>query len=304
MFETGSTHGVDLHIHSNVAGGRWDLDELAHHVAHAGIRTIAVTDHDTVVNIKEITRLAGELGVRVVPAVELTAGFDGILWHVLLYNIQIDEPELHDLLEEILDLEDANAARLVEELKNAGYNLAWIEGRSGRRSLADVAISLARDGYAKGLFDGFRIIDQMPIMYSLVDLGKATKVAHRQGALAILAHPGRAVEGILQVADADTIERMAAVGLDGIEAYYPSHTLEQRNAYASLADRLGLLTSCGSDSHGVNLPTSPIRWPPALCETLLQRLGIEFCDSNAGASVSASASGSDEGDPTRHSHTN
>lgn len=296
-----SLPGVDLHIHTNVAGGRWDLTELAHHVAQAGIRVIAITDHDTVVNVREMARIAEPLGVKVVPGVELTTGFDGILWHVLLYNVQTDDPDLRRLLEKALDLEDANAAKLSQELRNAGYDLTWLDTVAGRRSLTDVAISLARDGYARGMFDGFRIISQFPMSYSLVGLSEATAVAHRQGALAILAHPGRAVEGILHVADPDRIERMAAAGLDGIEAFYPSHTAEQRDAYAALANRLGLLTSCGSDSHGMNLPTSPIGWPPDLCQALLRRLGIQLL-SSAPATVSTLESNND--DPTRDSDAN
>lgn len=269
-----SLPGVDLHIHSNVGGGRWDLDDLARHVAQAGIKTIAVTDHDTVVNVKAVAQRAEPLSVRVIPGLELTAGFEGVLWHVLLYNVEVDAPELHDLLEETLDLEDQNVNKLYGELKANGYRLPWLEAKTGRRSLTQVAISLAHDGYAKGLFDGFRLIKQFPMAYSLVELEKAAAVAHRQGALAILAHPGRAVEGILEVADLGRVERMAAAGLDGVEAYYPTHTAEQVNAYVSLALRRGLLVSCGSDSHGESLPTSPIRWSPTFCQPLLRRLGV------------------------------
>lgn len=275
MFRLSTNQGVDLHVHTNVAGGRWEPDHLVKHIAESGIGVIAATDHDTVVNVKAVVELAKQMGVQAIPGLELTTGFEGILWHVLLYGIQPDDPALLGLLREAIELEDGNAGRLRQALEAKGYHLSWLAARPRPHSLVDVATSLARDGYATGLFDGFKLIQKIEMTHELIDLARATTVAHQQGAIAILAHPGRTVDGILREADPERVKRMATVGLDGVEAFYPTHRAEQINSFVSLASRCGMLVSCGSDSHGIDWPTSPIAWSPLLCRDLLQHFNIE-----------------------------
>ncbi|MGN6361680.1 MAG: PHP domain-containing protein, partial [Thermomicrobiales bacterium] len=62
--------------------------------------------------------------------------------------------------------------------------------------------------------------------------------------------------------------------IDGLEAYYPTHTPEQVAAYAALAERYDLLCSCGSDSHGPDWPRDPIAYPVDRAAPLLARLGV------------------------------
>ncbi len=79
------------------------------------------------------------------------------------------------------------------------------------------------------------------------DADCAIAAIHEAGGIAVLAHPlngagGEAVEAM--------VERLAASGLDGIEAYYKPYAAEDRERLVALADRYGLLTSAGSDFHG------------------------------------------------------
>jgi len=78
---------------------------------------------------------------------------------------------------------------------------------------------------------------------------------HGAGGLALLAHPGRYRKPFGGLIDA-----AAALGFDGAEAYYdyamaPSWqpTPLVCDAIASQLDKLGLLRSCGTDSHGLTL---------------------------------------------------
>ncbi|TVQ41050.1 MAG: CBS domain-containing protein [Spirochaetaceae bacterium] len=71
---------------------------------------------------------------------------------------------------------------------------------------------------------------------------------HGAGGIVFLAHPlqtdwsGQALE--------QAVAELAAAGLDGIEAFYKPYPPEVQQRLASMADRLGLLTSAGSDYHG------------------------------------------------------
>ena len=57
---------IDLHMHTTASDGRLTPAELVARVAAAGLTVIAVTDHDTVGAVDEVTALAASHGVRVV----------------------------------------------------------------------------------------------------------------------------------------------------------------------------------------------------------------------------------------------
>ncbi|TVQ96986.1 MAG: PAS domain S-box protein [Spirochaetaceae bacterium] len=85
--------------------------------------------------------------------------------------------------------------------------------------------------------------------------GRAIEAVHEAGGIVCLAHPLNTPwrDGRLEQA----VESLAAAGLDGIEAYYQPYTDRQRDRLVALADRLGLLTSGGSDFHGPQRTDTP-----------------------------------------------
>ncbi len=84
---------------------------------------------------------------------------------------------------------------------------------------------------------------------------EVVKRIHGAGGLALLAHPGRYRKPFGPLIDA-----AAALGFDGAEAYYDyamaphwQPTPLVCDAIASQLEKLGLLRSCGTDSHGLAL---------------------------------------------------
>jgi predicted metal-dependent phosphoesterase TrpH len=84
---------------------------------------------------------------------------------------------------------------------------------------------------------------------------EVVKRIHGAGGLALLAHPGRYRKPFAPLIDA-----AAALGFDGAEAYYDyamaphwQPTPLVCDAIASQLEKLGLLRSCGTDSHGLAL---------------------------------------------------
>ena len=71
---------------------------------------------------------------------------------------------------------------------------------------------------------------------------------HDSGGVAIWAHPFWDVEDPEQVIA--MIERFHALGIDGVEAFYVTHTREQTQLLAERCSALGLLSSGSSDFHG------------------------------------------------------
>ncbi len=274
--------GVDLHIHTNVEGGAWNLRELADCLAQSGIRVAAATDHNTVTNVQEIRALANARGVRVIPATELDVSFAGRFWHLLLYGVDVRSPELEALFREAHAINRQGAQAVHAALIEMGYRLppfSEIDARRPVTHMADVVDTLVERGYVEDWMDGFRLVDSHQLMYRLelvarfIPLERAIAVAHAQGALAVLAHPGREIPGAQEAATADVLEGMIAVGLDGVEAHYRTHSQEQVNGFAAFARQRGLLVTCGSDSHSPQRP--PMGYEAWLCTEFLGRWGIE-----------------------------
>lgn len=78
---------------------------------------------------------------------------------------------------------------------------------------------------------------------------------HQAGGIAVLAHPAR-----YRRSHQDLIPAAAALGIDGVEAYYaynnPSPwrpSLKETNEVKQLSETYALLNTCGTDTHGLNL---------------------------------------------------
>jgi 3',5'-nucleoside bisphosphate phosphatase len=72
-------------------------------------------------------------------------------------------------------------------------------------------------------------------------------VIHAAGGVAVWAHPYWDLDTDADVADA--IERYAAMGIDGVEAFYVTHTEEQTRYAHDQCARRGLLTTGSADFH-------------------------------------------------------
>ena len=67
--------------------------------------------------------------------------------------------------------------------------------------------------------------------------------------LAVIAHPSRLVQRNLL---SSLIDGLKPFGLEGVEAYYPTHDDGLRGMLLSLAKRHKLIATGGSDFHGEN----------------------------------------------------
>ncbi|MGD0455873.1 MAG: PHP domain-containing protein, partial [Solirubrobacteraceae bacterium] len=79
-------------------------------------------------------------------------------------------------------------------------------------------------------------------------VAQAVDAIHEAGGVAIWAHP------FWDISDPDevlsTIDRFHALGMDGVEAFYITHTRENTELLASRCAELGLLTTGSADFHG------------------------------------------------------
>jgi predicted metal-dependent phosphoesterase TrpH len=81
-----------------------------------------------------------------------------------------------------------------------------------------------------------------------LDPAEAIALVRAAGGVTVLAHPLAVRRGWM--VPEDLIAELARAGLDGVEVAHPDHDLAQRDRLATLARRLGLVVTGGSDDHG------------------------------------------------------
>jgi 3',5'-nucleoside bisphosphate phosphatase len=245
---------IDLHLHTTASDGRLSPAALVARAHAAGLTILGVTDHDTTAGLHEAQLAAGPLGLRVVNGIEISAVECGRDVHVLGYFIEPGSGVLNAFLGRQRVQRRARAAAIGERLRDLGYQfdvaaliaeLSRQPGKTiGRPQIAD---ALVAHGYASDRPDAFdRLLGEGRPAYvprQGATLAEAVAAIRGAGGIASLAHPGL-------VGMDDHIERFAADGLAALEARHSDHDAQTEARYRSIAARLGLAVSGGSDFHG------------------------------------------------------
>jgi len=260
--------GIDLHAHSNRSDGTFTPGEVVRLAAERELDVVALTDHDTTEGLDEAIAKGAEVGVEVVPGVEFSAEYLATSVHVLCYWPDDDDPRL---LEELGRLRDTRLRRgelMVQKLQQLGVPVTFERVREiaggGNIVRPHVAQALVESGAVESEKEAFDlyIADGGPasVPKHALDPVDAVTLIRGAGGVCVLAHPG--MWGDQTSVPDELIDRMAAVGMGGLEVDHCDHTPEQREYYAALADRLGLIPTGGSDCHGARY--DPVRLGSAL----------------------------------------
>jgi 3',5'-nucleoside bisphosphate phosphatase len=257
----------DLQSHSLHSDGELPPAEVVEAAARAGVELLSLTDHDIVDGVEEARRAAAAHGLALVPGVEISAldgGHSDL--HILGYLIDDADAALRASLELYRADREVRATRMAQALAELGFALdddllrrRREAGKSiGRPHLAQAVVDhpanaqrLADEGRLEpSAFLEAYLIEGRPAFRSRErpTVPEAIETIHAAGGVAVWAHPFWDVEDPGEVLD--TIGRFVATGLDGVEAFYVTHTREQTLLVADECARRGLLTTGSSDFHG------------------------------------------------------
>ena len=260
----------DLQSHSTHSDGALPAAEVVQRAAEAGVELLALSDHDTVSGVSEAIAAGERHGVRIVPAVEISAVDEGSPvpreLHILGYNIAHEEPQLTERLAEFLADREQRTLRMAAGLRDAGFELHEDELREriaagqpiGRPHLAEAVLAapantarLAEENIddVGSLIRGY-LIEGRPAfrLRQTPTVAQAVQAIHDAGGVAIWAHPFWDIEDPEEVLA--SIDRFAALGIDGVEVFYVSHTREQTLLLAERCAALQMLTTGSADYHG------------------------------------------------------
>jgi hypothetical protein len=244
---------ADLHTHTRASDGWHSAEELLLMARKAGLRAIAVTDHDTVGGLQEALDLGQRLGIEVVPGIEISTLYEGIDVHVLGYYVDFTDPWFLRRLEELRDTRDLRNRMIVERLRELGIEIDLQEvyakqergGNVGRPHIAAVLVDKGVVGSVEEAFEQYLGTGKKAyVVPPRISPLEALELIHQAGGACVLAHPG------LYGKD-DLIEQMIAKGMDGLEVYHPDHASDEEARYSRMAEEKGLIITGGSDFHGV-----------------------------------------------------
>ncbi len=257
----------DLQAHSVHSDGSLPAAKVVARAAGAGVRLLALTDHDTVDGVDEALAAARSIGIRVVRGVELTAvrGADEDV-HVLGYELDHHDAALAEFLGAARADRELRMERMADRMAELGleFDRTELAGRRaagkpvGRPHLAAAVLAAPRnrerlraegadtpDGlFAEYLVEGARAW----VPRTQPTVADAIAAIHAAGGVAVWAHPWHDVTAADEVTA--EIERFRAAGLDGVECFYVEHTREQTEALCDHCEAAGLLRTGSADFHG------------------------------------------------------
>ncbi len=270
---------IDLHSHTTASDGTLAAPELVSLAQTRGVRTLSVTDHDTMAGVPAAAEAAAPAGIEFLPGVEITAVIERRDVHLLGYFLDASPPGLTPFLEEQreqrVDRARAIAARLLDLGVPIDVDPILERARADDRAVARplLARALVEAGHAATERDAFErwIGDGKPAYVPREGSSPAevVRLISRSGGVSSIAHPGL-------LGRDDLIPSLAKAGLGAIEVYHPEHDQSSQTHYAKLAAQHQLAMSGGSDFHGVAHPRAKsfgtVGVPREAFIQLLQRL--------------------------------
>jgi 3',5'-nucleoside bisphosphate phosphatase len=248
---------IDLHSHSNASDGSDEPAALVQRAAAAGLRALALTDHDTQSGVKAAQSEAAGLGIELIPGTELSLAWEGGAMHIVVLFLEPGPGPLQDRLSEIRTARDARNLEILEALISLGLPVTAEEifAVAGGESVGrpHIAAAMVTRGYVESIAEAFDLYlgwgrpAYRPRWRLAPEEGIALSL--ESGGVPVLAHPHTlGLNNSEEVAI--TLRRLKDAGLRAMECYYPLYSPIEREGYVALAARFGLLPSGGSDYHG------------------------------------------------------
>ena len=267
---------IDLHMHSICSNdGDFTPEQMVDKCRDAGIRIMAIADHNSCRAVPGARARAEEKGVICIPAIELDCCYEDVDLHVLGYGIDASDVRYAQLEEDLAGQERATSAPRIRMMRERGlvideekaYALAHYGYVTGE-VIAEVALadpgndghpmlkeyrpgqSRSDNPYVNFYWDWCAKGKETYIPIHFISLQEAIRLIRSSGGIPVLAHPGNNVKE-----KDDLLDAVLRCGIQGIEVYSSYHNPAQTGYYRRKAEEYGLAVTCGSDYHGKTKPS-------------------------------------------------
>lgn len=247
----------DLHIHSHYSSGTQSLAEIISEDLSKGIQLISITDDDSIEAYKELPELAVKMGISYIRGLQVTASQRGSLFRLLVYDFDLENRALRELLsenqrnwEELGEKLIAFLSQFHPELSTEGYRQHQKNPNYGgfkhNSYMASVGMDGSDDGGTKRLLQHREEMMRLFSNLAFPPMEEVIHIIHGAGGKLII--PG----GYLRNPETFTadVDRLAAMGVDGLEVFSASYDEQMTKAAHDYAVKHGLLITGGGDGHG------------------------------------------------------
>ncbi|MDU1844483.1 MAG: PHP domain-containing protein [Niallia nealsonii] len=252
---------VELHCHTNISDCPLSIEEVLSLAFAQDVSHLAVTNHDTTKGLKEAIKLGEQLGIEVIPGIEIS-GYDferNRRVHILGYFIEPGHHAIEAVCQPLMEQRHQASKEMVERLISAGYNINWqrcldiADGGTGvyKQHIMQALIeanytdsiygSLYKKIFNRGQNGEQPGIAFIPMKY--IDAKTAVKTILEAGGVPVLAHPG-------QYGNFEMVPDLVEAGLQGIEVWHPLHNKMHENQAKMIANKFHLVMTGGADFHG------------------------------------------------------
>ena len=252
---------VDLHMHTTYSDGQASARQLLNGARRKGLTTVAITDHETGQGSRDGVSIAKELGLTLIPAIEITVSWPGYTGHgggpdidLLGYFIDLDSPALQAHEQSALNAYTERAARVAASVSRVRQPVVVedvLETHPTYPGYLALIQTLQRKGLARSRAEGAALIEPAWRAEGVL-LGPEEAIAriHAMGGVAVLAHPAIIHRDDGELLNERGLGKLIEMGLDGIEVLHYRNNPQQRRHFALLAKMFRLPITGGSDEHG------------------------------------------------------
>lgn len=242
---------ADLHMHSTYSDGLYTPDIVVRKALLKGVGVIALTDHDTLSGTDIFYNEAIKNGIIPIKGIELSTRHNDESIHILGYFNEEPKEELYKILDEQRINREQRAKRVITKLDEffnikIKYEDIVKHAKNGIIARPHIAQTIIDSGYNYTKEEIFQkmIGEGMPayLKSTNIETIDGIHLLKAAGAFVVLAHP--------VLIKKTRIEEFVKMGLDGIEAIYPSNKNEDTMKFLELAKAYGLTVTAGSDFHG------------------------------------------------------
>ncbi|HBR80800.1 MAG: histidinol phosphatase [Candidatus Uhrbacteria bacterium GW2011_GWE2_45_35] len=288
--------GFDLHLHSACSDGKLSVSEIAQILKEKKLKYCALADHNSVDGIQELIEALEGSGIKVIPAVELTAKQNENEVHILAYDFNIKAAakiikERNEIVYSQKIKEMADAVKLSRE---AGFKITDGLSPSEKHPVSlTIALDICSNDANQNFFlkkYGKRFVAE-DVYYEYQAPGKLCAV-ERSGVTVewlvqkfkgiaqdfIIAHPFVSVSVVTRPLDEFEIKNLLEIGLTGVEIFHNKTTTEQMDLLKRIVKERSLHYTGGSDFHGRETDTPIGQYGPGcfVPSFLLTNYGSDF----------------------------
>ncbi len=241
---------IELQSHSTISDGQLVPAAVVAAAAEAGVRTLALTDHDAIAGVAEAQAAAVEHGIELLPAVEMSCVHE-YAEDLHICGYWIDLARIAPACERAQHERVRRAGEIIAKLRQEGFEVHLEDAvREAGDALSIGRPHIARAAGASGDLGPFFEEYLVPGAKAFVprrwpSAEQAIELIRAAGGVAVIAHPYWDISAPGEVEDL-----IRSLGADGVEAFYPTHTREQTRHLLGLCEELGLLPTGSSDYHG------------------------------------------------------